>query len=130
MPQGKKNGSGVLTLDQIRDAQDLAEAKVEIPEWGGCVKVRGLDHGEVSDLIAQFPGAAEAEDWNDVKEFQIQLVIRGLVEPDLSEVPDAEEVLNSKSVLPVQRIAAKVGELSGLAQGAAEAAEKSFLAGK
>ncbi len=33
---------GLLTKDDILGADDLATEDVEVPEWGGCVRVRAL----------------------------------------------------------------------------------------
>lgn len=46
------NGTGFLSREQILKAKDLSYQEVEVPEWGGRVRVRELTGGERQEFDA------------------------------------------------------------------------------
>lgn len=124
-PKKKTATTGrVLTLDEIISVQDRPVVDVEVPEWGGVVKIRGLSKGgrqRVRDAAFDAEGNFQAERWEDA------LILEGLVEPEIT----AEEVgqLREKAATAVERIISQISEESKLGQGALEGALASFLQG-
>jgi len=84
---------GYLTREEILQARDLAYEDVEVPEWGGTVRVRGLmayerDELELEALEAQKKPTA-------VRNVRARLVARCLVNAEgkrLFTDADAEEL--------------------------------------
>lgn len=96
------------TLAAIREAQDIKERDVTIPEWGDLVfRVRGLTRGE---LVRLNDGDPEPETYN------IRALTMGSVEPKLSE-EEVTEILDTKSMKATQRLMDAIMELSGLSEG-------------
>lgn len=143
MPQpktkaGSKNGRPkILSLEDIQATEDLGEQTVEVQEWGGAVKIRGLAHGEVVDIFRELD--LEVDDSGNLRvpaaragEWQLALVAAGLVEPEVDE--EALSSLSAKSTKAIARVSDAISELSGLGSlsdgpgAAGDAAEKRFLA--
>lgn len=69
-----------LTKEQILSAQDFKYEEVQIPEWGGTVRVRGLTAYERDELEVQ---AMEAQKNPDAaKNVRARLVVKCLVDAD------------------------------------------------
>lgn len=104
-------GTGELkvgTFAEISDVDDTHSAgvKVDVPEWGLAVLVRGLTYGEVREF-------GEVEDGIASDAF---LLRTGLVSPSIT--PDqATELVSKKGRVGLQRVVEKVVELSGMGTG-------------
>ncbi len=97
----------ILTWQEILEAQDLPVDEIEVPEWGGKVKIRALTQGEAGEIIKR---VTEAE--GPQFELQERLMVRfGLVEPAVGD--DALDQLVEKSASAISRVAAAVDQLSG-----------------
>lgn len=102
--------SAVVSLDQIRAADDTRAAEgvlVEVPEWGGSVRVRGLTRGEARSLGAEGTTPADAE------VFTLQ---HGLVDPTVT-VEEATALLDEKGFAATERVLIAILDLSGLTPG-------------
>lgn len=92
----------VGTLAQIREAVDLGEETVPVPQWGVSVRVRGLSRGEVRQSVEM--GTRE-----------VGYLHFGMVEPAVTLEEAAE--IDGKSFLAVQVILETIIRLSGLGAG-------------
>jgi hypothetical protein len=113
-----------LTFDEIVGCEDRPVVDVEVPEWGGVVKVRGLSKGgrqRVRDIAFDAEGNFQAERWEDA------LIAEGLVEPELTIVQVGE--LRDKAAAAVERVVRAITEESKMGGGAVEAALAQFLPG-
>lgn len=116
MGNDNRDAGTMLTLDQIRSAADLPERVVEVPEWGGAVRMRGLS---AADGIAVMEKIQGADGKPDNEKAMVYAVLMGVVEPKFSEAD--MEWLKAKSLKAMTRITKVFNELSGF--GAAELAE-------
>lgn len=98
----------VGSFDQIAQVDDTHSAgvKVEVPEWGLSVLVRGLSYGEVREWSA-------AEDGLPSDALMLKL---GMVQPSLT-IEQATQLVQSKNQAALRRVIGQVIELSGLGDG-------------
>lgn len=109
MAAAKKAAASVVSLDQIRAADDTHAAEgvlVAVPEWGGSVRVRGLTRGEARSLG---DGTTPA----DAEVFTLQ---HGLVEPAVT-AEEAAVLLDEKGFAATERVLVAILDLSGLTPG-------------
>lgn len=114
-----------LTKDAILGADDLPSEDVEVKEWGGTVRVRGLTATERDRF--EFSLAA-SKDKPDQTEVRAQVVGRCLVDGDGKRLFTDKELskLGAKNAAPVDRLFDKVRELSGMSDRAVEDAAEDF----
>lgn len=117
--------SDYLTVDQILDADDLPAEDMDIPEWGGKIKVRGLTGTERDRMEFVL---AEARKNPETANIRAQLVGRCIVKSDGSRMFDDKKIaaLGEKSGAVIDRIFDKVRELSGTKDGQVEDAAEDF----
>lgn len=94
-----------LTAQAILAADDIPTEDVEVPEWGGAVRMRGLTLGEVMDVRK----AAEG----DERQVVIHTLAVALVQPPMT-LAEAEALL-SKSGAVVQRLMLRITALNQVA---------------
>lgn len=105
----------ILSRDEILALDDLPVEIVEVPEWGGAVKVRGMSAEERVKWLAKVQSENSKE--IDTEKAQYYAVVFGVVEPTFTE--EDVEWLRKKSASALDRIAKKWLELSGIsAEGA------------
>ncbi len=116
--------SKYLSVESILSAEDFQYADVEIPEWGGTVRVRSLSGGQRS-VITQKVQARETDDLEEL------LVVMACVNEDGNRIFTNQDIpaLKKKSNAAISRIAKKVMEVSGIGaeQAAVDAAKKNSL---
>lgn len=102
-----KTGPVYLTLDAIREADDLRHTDVDVPEWGGTIRVRGLRLEEARDIQK----AAMQGDELDTTKVLLLTVQKGLEAPKV----DAADLylFAQKHAGVVMRVAELVNELTG-----------------
>lgn len=105
-----------LTRDQILEAEDLLSEDVEVPEWGGVVKVRGLTGAERD----RFEGSIVKMRGNkadvNMRNLRAKLVALSAVNGDgkrLFKTPDVD-ALGQKSAVALQRVFDVAQRLSGI----------------
>lgn len=122
-----------LSRDQILAANDLEVREVDVPEWGGTVKVRPLNGAERDRFEASLRKERRRADGKEGTEvvantdnMRAKLVARAVVDDDGKRVfTDADiNALGEKSALVLDRLFDVVSDLSGLSDTAAEEAEK------
>lgn len=97
----------VLALDEIRAAADNPAVDLDVPEWGGRVKVRGFTRAEA----LQWANTSGEND--DGQQGNVLCLHFGLVDPAVTR-EEAQELVETKSQRAVARVAAEVMRLSGL----------------
>jgi len=116
----------VLSREDILKAEDRRIEVVEVPEWGGSVRVRSMTgaerdqfEGEVLDIRR---GGVELKRAN----FRARLVVRTVVGDDDKPMfsPGDLEALGAKSAAALDRVIAIAMRLNGLEPGALEVAAK------
>jgi len=132
-----KNGTGVLSRDQILKAEDLQDDYIDVPEWGGKVRLRamtGIERQEFDEAlmrVSQKPGDDSAT--IDFHAHRLRLKLCSLVMIDANgdrmfNGPADVAALGMKSAAALQRVYARAQELSGLSKEAVEEVVKNSSA--
>ena len=108
-----------LTIEDIQKADDIKTQDVELPEWGGSVKVCGMSgrmRGNLENKIA-----ANAPH-SDVK---MMVVLDCTLNADGSKMFGSKDRgwLQEKAAGPIEKIFEAACKLSGIGEGAVEEAE-------
>lgn len=110
----------MLSIEDILAVDDRPTEVVDIPEWGGAVRIRGLSMEEVHGMRKKATvGMVIDEDL-----LSRLSVLATVVEPKFSE--DQLGLLWSKSAAAIVRVMGAVTRISGLDRLAADRAEGSF----
>lgn len=104
--------SEYLTFTQIKEADDIATVDVEMPEWGGKVKVRSMTARERSLLHKLVSSQGDNFSIESANKFAL---LTGIVEPKLTQ-EEVELILSEKSGAAVERIVKAFNKLSGLSE--------------
>lgn len=126
-PRGKQAPT-ILSVDQILESADVATVTVEIPEWGGSVKIKELQRQEMLDCRKNAETGEEDEDGDptiDIELYEMHLLVAALVEPSFAI--DQIGQLRKKNGRVVGALIAKITVLLGAGEAALKAAEKSSL---
>lgn len=119
-PARKDPGAAILTTDALLSHDDLPEEVVQVPEWGGAVKVRALGWSQVADARQKAKVGGVIDD----DRFSFGLLQQGMVEPALRE--DQIEFLRAKNKIPIERVLRVIERLSGLTEEVAAESEADF----
>lgn len=115
-----KETTELLTAAQILECSDLEEEVVEVPEWGGSVRVRSFSKALQQQIRKDAKIAGEI----DSDRLELLLFISGVVEPKFS--PDQYEQLRKKNAKALDRVLKVLNRLSGLGEEALEEAKTNF----
>jgi hypothetical protein len=105
-----------LTRDDILQAQDITIEKVEVPEWGGEVFIKGLTGTErdfFESTIVLFRGKAQQMNLQDVRARLASLTICD-VDGNRLFTEQNVRALGEKSAAALQRVFRIAQRLSGL----------------
>lgn len=105
----------VLTFDDIKAADDLGLYDIEVPEWGGVIRVRPLSIGEVNAIVANKP--KDLDVYKDI-------LTRSAVEPRLTG--EQVEYIWTKSAKAGRAIIAGIDRANGWAEEAKAKASAEF----
>ncbi|OSM43459.1 hypothetical protein [Nesterenkonia sp. PF2B19] len=116
----------LLSKSDILGADDLPTRDVEVPEWGGTVRVRGLT-GQGRDAF-EMKMAASRKNLGAVDDVRASLAAKCIVGEDGERMFTDKEVvqLGRKSGAALDRVYGAIRELSGMDEGAAEEAVEDF----
>lgn len=105
-----------LTRDGILQADDLLVEDVEVPEWGGVVRVRGLTGAERDDFEASVVEQRGKKTRLNMQNFRAKLVVRVAINGDGQRlfVDRDAALLGRKSAVALQRVFEMAQRLSGL----------------
>jgi len=108
--------SKFLTRDAILKAQDLPTEEVEVPEWGGVVRVRGLTGAERDAFEQSIVEQRGKNTRMNLRNIRAKLVALTVVDEEGNRVFSDEdaEALGKKSAAALDRVFAVAQRLSGL----------------
>lgn len=100
----------MLSRESILAAKDFDYKDVEVPEWGGTVRLRGLSAAERDNFEATL---AQTQDLSNLRS---RLVVLALIDEEGNRLfKDSEaKALGEKNALVVMRLFELVRELSGM----------------
>ena len=111
------NGKKYLTnAQEIIAAEDFRFAEVDVPEWGGTVRIRSLSAKQRDTLAWKIKSDGEAE-------ASEMMVVMCVVDENGQRV---FERLKAKSTIPIARIVRALGELTTAYEKSAEKFEENF----
>jgi hypothetical protein len=110
----------MLTLEQIQEVDDRPEKVVEMPEWGGNVRIKALSVDGVTEATDRARVNGEVDDMKAA----MNMVIAGVIEPKLT--PESAALLTGKSAAAVTRLVNEISKLSGISADDAKKAEARF----
>lgn len=115
----------ILTADEIWAAKDIEERIVEVPQWGGAVRIRTLSQKQSAELRRKAtrvnPVTKQSEMDNEALERLI--FIEGCVEPQFS-ITDYGRI-SEKSMAAVTLVLKAIMDASGFSSEAVQDATKS-----
>ena len=106
----------ILTKDQILKANDIKIEKLEVPEWGGTIFVRGLSGTERDKFEASIIEQRGKNQTINMKNIRAKLAVMSICDEKgnlLFEEADIFE-LAKKSAVALNRVFDKASDLSGL----------------
>lgn len=107
---------GLLSRDEILKVDDLKTEDVDVPEWGGTVRLRALTGAERD----KFEASTVERKGNNVKQnmqnFRARLVSLCIVNENNERMfsPPDISALGSKSSIALQRLFDKCSEMNGM----------------
>lgn len=113
----------VLSLDMIREAKDVTEKNISVPEWGGDVIVRSITKRQMKDIKNN---AKSSDGGLDDDEVEKQIFLAGLCQPAVSE--EDYEWMQDKSASAMTKVLGGILGQSNMAKDSVKAAEKSVPA--
>ena len=129
----------LLGRDQILQARDIQTRDVEVPEWGGTVRLRALSPKEgnewrrsmltkvtVTDPKSHKVTVDYIVDEDKAEMAKLTILSIAIVDEDGNRLFTKEDVekLATKAIPPINRLVKIVMDMSGLSQKAIEEAEK------
>ncbi|MBA0126280.1 hypothetical protein H0B56_12080 [Haloechinothrix sp. YIM 98757] len=115
----------LLTADEILATDDIPYEDVEVPEWGGTVRVRGLtgtQRARVNGTMMAIKGQDVQVKSDAIAETEIRIVALSLVDEQFQPLFSITQTrkLGEKNAGVISRLFAKANELSGLKKDAVE----------
>lgn len=113
----------MLTRDQILAAEDTQTEVVDVPEWGGQVRLRTLTGGERDQFEAFVARAGDRKDFSGMRQMLLSMALVDESGAPLFGKNDLEK-LGKRNGAILDRLFQRATALSGIGTAAAEAAEK------
>lgn len=106
----------LLTADQILHADDLPSEVVEVPEWGGLVRVRGLTGAERDQFEASVTRRRGTSVETNLENVRAKLCALCIVDASGNRLFSDEQIpaLGRKSGAALSRVFAAAQRLSGM----------------
>lgn len=98
----------LLTRQQIKEKDDLALEKVDVPEWGGHVFIRRLTSLEAGALMVAAGKMQEAKDEREQGKFHILMAAKTICDESgaaMFDDDEGREILAGKSQIAIGRLA-------------------------
>lgn len=121
--------SDFLSRDEILSVEDYVTDVVDAHEWGGKVRVRSLEASHRARIESTTYEVNRAgKGYEKITDMAVKVVIWGCINEKGDRLfSDADlKALMKKNPAPIERIENRILELSGLKQGAVEAAAEDF----
>jgi hypothetical protein len=110
----------LLSRDSILRAQDVSTKDVEVPEWGGSIRVRTMTVAERNEFARK---AASGTDSVNVSAWLVSLVAVDEKGAALFK-PEDVKALEERNFKAIDRIVDAILQVNGIGQKQVEAAEK------
>lgn len=117
----KNKTEKILTLDDIKEAEDVTERTIPVPQWNGSVVVRSITKRQMRVIKSE---SRDKDGELQEDEIEKQVFIHGLVSPTVTEA-DYEMFLD-KSSAAVDTITKAILAQSGATEEAVTQKEKTF----
>ena len=115
----------LLTIDEILAASCIKSKIIDVPAWGGAVKVKDMTKREQQLLRRQATNLATGE--IDADRLEILMLAHCIEEPKLTL--EQVEKLADKSAAAFDTVLRAIMTITGLSEGAQMAIEKTFRGG-
>ena len=118
----------LLTKEQILAAEDLPTEDVDVPEWGGAVRVRGLTGAERDALEVEMVSRSGRNVSVNIQNFRAKLVARTVIDEKGVLLFSTVDIghLGEKSAAALQRVFDVSQRLSGLSSADVEELAKNW----
>jgi phage-related tail fiber protein len=118
----------LLTKSAILDADDLKHEDVDVPQWGGTVRVRTMTGAERDE----FRNSVNAEGGVGVGRFAVALLAATLIDESGARLFTMDDIdqLAEKSATSIDKPAAMAMRLNGLGGAAVEESVKNSASGQ
>lgn len=106
----------MITRDQILEAEDLGFEEVEVPEWGGSVRVRAMTGTERDSFESEIYEIKGEDTKFNRENFRARLLVRTLADESNNRLFDDKDiaVLGRKSARVLDRLFAVAQRLNGM----------------
>lgn len=106
----------ILTREQILAAQDIATETIDVPEWGGAVRVRGLTGAERDQYESTILKMRGTNAQLNLVNARAKLVALSVVDEEGARLFSDDDVvaLSKKSAAALERVFDAAQRLSGL----------------
>ncbi len=101
-------GRYLTNAEEIISSEDFRYQDVEVPEWGGTVRIRSLSAKQRDTLARKIKADGESE----ASEMMVVMCVVDEAGRRIFEFKDIER-LKGKSTVPIARIVRALGELTG-----------------
>ena len=104
--------------DILGIADDIQTERVDVPEWGGSVLVRGLTGTERDEFEAGIVGEKKSEKRFNYRNFRARLVVLAMVDEEGNQLFGPADVrqLGERSALALDRVFDVAQRLSGISE--------------
>ena len=122
----------LLSAAQIEAVDDRTHEDVEVPEWGGTVRVVGLTGADRDAYEATFVDAKGKPAVQRLRNIRAKLVVKCLVDADGNRLftDDKAKALGEKNGAVIDRLFDVARRLSGIGQGAVEEGKETSESGQ
>jgi hypothetical protein len=118
-----------LTAQEVEAADDLPCAELEVPEWGGWLRVRALS---LNTYLSIKESAAQLDGSENERELTVSMLSAALVDENGHAMFDREGAarLLDKSATAVGKVMQAIARVAGVSPEAVLEAERTFRAGE
>ena len=109
----------MLTVEQIHGAKDFKESVVEVPEWGGPVRIRTLSMAARYEITEKSMRVTAGGREDDNTKFAAATLHLGVIEPKLT-YEDAQKIIAAHSFEPIQKLVDEIWKISGMKEDSAK----------
>lgn len=117
-----------LSKEDIFQVEDISVETMEVPEWGGTIRLKPMTGAEKEGFEAEFQKRQQGENKINTRGFRGWLISRSVVNEDgelLFSKGDIAE-LSKKSAKVLEDVFEKCLEVNGIGQDAVEEIEKNL----
>ena len=116
----------ILSKSEILECQDMRIKVVEVPEWGGSVRLRSLTGAERDTFEATLVKEVDGKRVPDMENLRAKLLAATIVDEDDRQIFNVYDLaaLGRKSAVALDRVFAVAQRLNGMSADAVEDAVK------